>query len=450
MELSFAYNMFYSKDVVIDKLWCIASWLLRFISFFSIITAGILFVCVERHKPVKIDKAITITLLLKAVVLECGSFVVSLLSIDTLVMVAHRPGWIWKKLVSMNIACQNYLAPRTKVGQFNLLSYSSTDRKSWNFLKSLLEIFDFKEFIDNCRFNKYVSLDNNRITLRFDEVSTMRTNAPQVEELNHFCLIGDKIINELKEEITTDAVGQDNLTRFSRTSFEERLLIYHVATELYYDWQANQGNEIQPEEGNPSSPEQGNVSVEDKMFLKASKILSDYMLYLLVAHPSLLLPVLTPELRSYRDTRATTVRFFHDYCCQDEDNPYEAMRTNYTRFSGTTDGVKYRNSVVLDGIKVSNYVISRRKNDTGRLLCQLWLEMLCFAASQCNGQSHAKQLAVAPQEGQNNNEDSTTVTPQEGQNNNEDSTGVAPQEGQNNINEDLNQEQQRYTTLDTF
>ncbi|KAI4318103.1 hypothetical protein L6164_025911 [Bauhinia variegata] len=88
--------------------------------------------------------------------------------------------------------------------------------------------------------------------------------------------------------------------------------------------------------------------------------------------------------------------------------------------------------------------------------------MLCFAASQCNGQTHAKQpgkgrelftiiwlylihlgisyqyvvkktgnvflvpcnqTAVAPQEGQNNNEDSTAVTSQEGQNNNEDSTG---------------------------
>ncbi|KAI4318104.1 hypothetical protein L6164_025912 [Bauhinia variegata] len=97
----------------------------------------------------------------------------------------------------------------------------------------------------------------------------------------------------------------------SERSFEERLLIYHVATELYYDRKANHGNEIQPEEGNPSSPERGNVSVEDKRFLKASKILSDYMLYLLVAHPSLLLPVLTPELRSYRDTRVATVKFFH-------------------------------------------------------------------------------------------------------------------------------------------
>ncbi|KAI4318118.1 hypothetical protein L6164_025927 [Bauhinia variegata] len=196
-------------------------------------------------------------------------------------------------------------------------------------------------------------------------MSTMRTNAQQGEELNHFTPIGDKIIKELTEEITTDAVGQ-----------------------LYYDRKANQGNEIQPEEGNPSLPVQGNVSVEDKRFLKASKIQSDYILYLLVAHPSLLLPVLTPELRSYRDTRAATVRFF-----QHPSNSYEAMRTKtYTSFSQKGDGVKYKNSVVLDRIKVAEYLISKRNDDTGRFLRQLWLEMLCFAAFQCKGQSHAKQL----------------------------------------------------------
>ncbi|KAI4318120.1 hypothetical protein L6164_025929 [Bauhinia variegata] len=448
MELSFAYNMFYSKNVVIDKFWRIVSWLFRFISFFFIITAGILFFYVERHKPVKIDKAITITLLLKAVVLECGSFVVSLLSIDTLVMVAHPDGWIRRKLVSMIITCQNYLTPCTKVGQFNLLSYSIRDGKSCKLVKSFLQLFDFKEFSDNYRYSKHDLLDNEQRDLLFKEVRSIKTREQErggmpaeVKQLNP---VGYDIIQQLiTGGPTSSPMGRDTLIESSERSFEERLLIYHVATELYYAKKTNHPEEAQEN----SSPEHGNASEQNMRYLEASKILSDYMLYLLVAHPSLLLPVLTPELRSYRDTRAAIVRFFQFF--QDND-PYETMWTEYTRFS-ETDRVKYKNSVVLDGIKVSKYLTSKRQDDTGRLLCQLWLEMLCFAASQCKGQSHAKQLgkgrelftiiwlymihlgisyqyvvqktgniffvpcnrtAVAPQEGQSSNKDSTDVTSQ--------------------------------------
>ncbi|KAI4318075.1 hypothetical protein L6164_025884 [Bauhinia variegata] len=459
MELSFAYNMFYGKDVVIDKLWCIASWLLRFMSFFSIITAGILFVRVERQKPVKIYKAITITLQLKAVVLECGSFVVSLLSIDTLVMVAHPDGWIWRKLVSMITTCQNYLTPCTKVGQFNLLSYSIRDGKSSKFVESFLQRFDFKEFSDNYRYSKNDLLNNELRDPLFEEVRSIRTREQErggmpaeAKQLNPAGY--DIIQNLITGGPTSSPVGKDILIESSEGSFEDRLLIYHVATELYYAKKTNH-----PEEG--PSPEHRNVPEQNMRYLEASKILSDYMLHLLVAHPSLLWPVLTPELRSYRDTRAATVRFFQSF--QDND-PYETMWAQYTRFS-ETERVKYKSSVVLDGIEVSKYLTSKRNDDTGRLVCQLWLEMLCFAASQYKGQSHAMQLGkgrelftiiclcmihlgisyeyVVQKTGKiffvPGNQ--IAMAPQEGQNNNEDATGVAPQEGQDNMNEDSDQEQ---------
>ncbi|KAI4318072.1 hypothetical protein L6164_025881 [Bauhinia variegata] len=445
IELSFAYNMFYSKNVVIDKFWCIVSWLFRFISFLLIFTAGILFVCIERHKPVKIDKAITITLLLKAVVLECGSFVVSLLSIDTLVMVAHRDGWIWRKLVSMIITCQNNLTPCIKVGQFNLLSYSIRDGKSCKFVKSFLQRFDFKEFSDNYRYSKHDLLDNKLKHLLFEEVISLkkreqeRAGMPaEVKQLNP---VGYNIIQQLiTGGPTSSPMGRDILIESSERSFEERLLIYHVATELYYAKKTNHPEEAQEN----SSPDHGNFSEQNMRYLEASKILSDYMLYLLVAHPSLILPVLTPELRSYRDTRAATVRFFQFF--QDND-PYETMWTEYTRFS-ETDRVKYESSVVLDGIKVSKYLTSKRKDDTGRLLCQLWLEMLCFAASQCKGQSHAMQLGKGRElftivwlcmihigisyEYVVQKTGNVFFVPGN-------QTAMAPQEGQDNINEDSDQ-----------
>ncbi|KAI4318105.1 hypothetical protein L6164_025913 [Bauhinia variegata] len=362
-------------------------------------------------------------------------------------MVAHRPGWIWRKLVSMIIACQNYLAPSIKVGQFDLLSYGMRDQKSWNFVKSFLQRFDFKEFSDNYRYREHVLLDDKLRNLLYEGVDSIKRPHEQdrdgmpadIKKLDP--VVYDIIRQQITGNPASSPHGIDILIKSGERSFEERLLIYHVATELYCDWKEKQSNEkqrneIQSEERKLSSPEQGHVSVEDKRFLKASKIPSDYMLYLLVAHPPLLLPVLTPELRSYRETRAASVRFF-----QHPSNSYEAMRTKtYTIFSQKGDGVKYKNSVVLDGIKVAEYLISKRNDDTGRFLCQLWLEMLCFAASQFvapqEGQNSNKDsTAVTAREGQNSNEDSTAVTPQEGQNNNEDSTGVAPQEGQNDINE---------------
>ncbi|CBI21744.3 unnamed protein product, partial [Vitis vinifera] len=111
--------------------------------------------------------------------------------------------------------------------------------------------------------------------------------------------------------------------------FSHSILLWHIATDLCYENDA---------EKNPDC--------------KACKVLSDYMLYLLVMCP-FMLPDGIGEIR-YRDSCAEAKEFFKD-----------------------RKHIKSRTQACKDLL---------------RLMRGVWVEMLCYAASQCRPNQHAKQL----------------------------------------------------------
>ncbi|KAI4345854.1 hypothetical protein L6164_012943 [Bauhinia variegata] len=355
MELGFTYDMFYSKSIVMHS---ILGWVLRVINVIMIVVAYVLFVEIEKHKLSVIDGHVTNALLIKAGVLEFLSFLLSFMSSHTLVKIRNLEGSFWRGLENKIVSCHNLaeriFPPSIKVGQFNLVSYCSRDCKSWNWLRGFLENIELKEFVDNCRYVCHVPLDKRCKELIFGQVKSRSNNGQQEQNIS-----------------TEDPPSQlPELCKSLTRSFEERLLIYHIATELCHHERKDK---------------------EKSENLAIAKLLSDYMLNLMVVHPSLLSSLLTAELRSYSDTCSAAIEFLSRFRNDSLQGHYLRLRDQHMEVEAIN---KYTSSMLLQGI-----LVARELLDLGpveykwELLFELWAELLSFAASQSKGKSHARQLA---------------------------------------------------------
>ncbi|KAI4345852.1 hypothetical protein L6164_012941 [Bauhinia variegata] len=358
MELGFTYDMFYSKSIVMHS---ILGWVLRVINVIMIVVAYVLFLKIAKHKLPVIDGHVTNVLLIKAGVLEFLSLLLSLMSSHTLVKTRNHEGSFWRRLKNTIVSCHNlaewFVPPSIKVGQFNLVSYCSRESKSWNRLRGFLEHIELKEFVDNCRYVCHVPLDERCKELIFEEVRSRLNNIQQEQNIS-----------------TEDPLSQlPELCKSLTRSFEERLLMYHIATELCHHERKDKDNS------------------ED---LAIAKLLSDYMLNLMVVHPSLLSSLLTAELRSYSDTCSAAIKFLSTF-------PKDSLHDHYVRLKDQHAAVKevqaknsYTSSMLLQGILVARELLDLGPvENKWKLLFELWVELLCFAASQSKGKSHARQLA---------------------------------------------------------
>ncbi|RVW93522.1 hypothetical protein CK203_035040 [Vitis vinifera] len=122
---------------------------------------------------------------------------------------------------------------------------------------------------------------------------------------------------------------------------------------------------------------------------KACKVLSDYMLYLLVMCP-FMLPDGIGEIR-YRDSCAEAKEFFKDrkhiksrtQACKD------LLRVS-TEFPASQVKGDRSKSLLFDACRLAKSLQSREHK--WELMRGVWVEMLCYAASQCRPNQHAKQL----------------------------------------------------------
>lgn len=156
--------------------------------------------------------------------------------------------------------------------------------------------------------------------------------------------------------------------------FDESILLWHIATNhCYYD---------------PSF----RVSLITNVTI--SKLLSDYMLYLLVTHP-LMLPKGIGQIR-FQDTVAEAVNFF----AHTTQNDLKKLLRADSPFPEASLKRNVSKSVLFDGRKLADLLGSlERENGSSdiewkwEMISNVWVEMLCYAANQCSWNQHAQQLA---------------------------------------------------------
>jgi len=170
--------------------------------------------------------------------------------------------------------------------------------------------------------------------------------------------------------------GCDNLLPYTlHADYDKILILWHIATELCY------------------ITEEGNSENEQEI----SKVLSDYMLYLLIMEPSMMSAVAGTAQIRFRDTCAEAKLLFHYGGLLDK----EDMIQDFNRildFAVNHSTVKEDTSktVFIDACILAKELKKLEKNKW-KILSKVWVELLSYAACRCNANSHATQLSKGGQ-----------------------------------------------------
>ncbi|KAF8746405.1 hypothetical protein HU200_013348 [Digitaria exilis] len=183
---------------------------------------------------------------------------------------------------------------------------------------------------------------------------------------------------------------------------DESILSWHVATEIYLRWYT----ERQQETATGSRWEEGHRPLGYRA--EAVKDLSNYMLFLLATRDYMLSPTasriayveacyaLTALEYSSAEELITLLRRWGDSL--DRNNGAEIDFPFTTNTTGNRRLALIHSTTLRTGAQLGAKLIERglqesRAADSLGLLKEVWLEMLFYAACECSGYSHAKQLS---------------------------------------------------------
>ncbi|CAL5387133.1 unnamed protein product [Camellia sinensis] len=164
--------------------------------------------------------------------------------------------------------------------------------------------------------------------------------------------------------------------------FDQSILIWHLATEIWY---------------NLDYIKKADYESAGSIWQERGKSLSRYMLYLLVEHPNML-PIGMGHIR-FRDIYVELGDFIEeqlsksvlDISCKDASEMLvKVINTKDMVSVRGGEGGDKSNLVIFHACKLASQL--ENMNDKWRLIVDVWLEMLCHAASQCKGRLHAQQL----------------------------------------------------------
>ncbi|XP_044485435.1 uncharacterized protein LOC123211003 [Mangifera indica] len=448
IELGFMYDKLFTKATLIHSLWGI---LLRSVSFLSSVVAFILFKILinPRDYPDQKDVSITYSLLAGAVFLEVYSSVKLVFSDRTKLRLIQNQNprinrilldaifYIEARLINRKVwsepeGQEPVLTYRKRwsesMAQYNLISFCLKDMQA----KGLFSNFEKLPYIRQY-FQEYHHLTWEYVNDDLKEAifGQLKAKAERMKDSYTINLCkellaqrGDYVLEEIYEleelKWSTDELD-----------FDHSLLIWHIATTVCYEvdfaekppkplGDAKESEETKKpadakplgdakasgEAKKPADPkplEEAKASGEAKepgdttgsedakrglQMGKISKCLSNYMMYLLVFCP-FMMPKGMGEIR-YRDTCAHVKQLFNKQSSSMVVISTQLLEMLYRR--------SINQSVLSDGCKLAKklqWLESEKRwkrEEKWKMISEVWIEMLTYAANNCGWKDHAQQL----------------------------------------------------------
>ncbi|KAL6335324.1 hypothetical protein AAG906_029567 [Vitis piasezkii] len=345
MELSFLYDVLYTKATLVYSPLGI---LLRIASFFSTISTLAAFCFfIDRHEFSNIDINITYLLLLGAIFLEIYAIIMLILSDWSIV-------WLSSKKNSLTDSICRAITPfrpvltsdkrwSGRMAQNNLIDSCLRDKTKFN---QFPRFFDMNKFLEKYWYMSWEKVDD-------------------MKEPIFCCLLRKKKLFETLRWSIIDV------------EFDHSILLWHIATDLCYPCDVDK------------SPD-----TNLKSWCKLSKCLSEYMLYLLVMCP-FMLPKGIGEFR-FRDTCSEAKRFFQQRR-ESISNRNEACRL-LLEVDTEVEPIKVKGdkskSVLFEACRLAKTLksLEMEMGEKWKMVNEVWVEMLCYAASHCGWIQHGQQL----------------------------------------------------------
>jgi hypothetical protein len=363
IELGFLYDRIYSKvteiswlRVILHSITCLSS--ISALVFFSIMTT-------RKNVYSKKDTMISYLLLVGAVLLDCYSITVLLLS-DWAVIWFTSSKLVGDFLYRINCLspllsfCREQKRWSRSMGQHNLTSAQSN--KPLNELRK-------QYFAGKWNIHSREDVDEVLKELIFKQVKDKRSryDPDTIDFLTLLKLLEERGNNALQRYDCFDKLGWS----VTHVEFSQSLLIWHVATLVCY-----------------IDDSQNNSFAKERNCVMSSRSLSDYMLYLLVYRPTMLAIKLSGT--GYAETTTHLGRLLRRNTL-DELLPEPPAMLNEIKL--TDEGGM---SALLDGcvLAMSLQTLDGCPNaKKWEMISEVWVEMLMYAASHCGWKQHADALA---------------------------------------------------------
>ncbi|KAK2652981.1 hypothetical protein Ddye_012837 [Dipteronia dyeriana] len=374
IELRLIYDVLYTKAAIVYSRIGIS---LRCISSISSVSALVLFsIIIGMQSYSQIDITVTYLLLVGAVLLEIYAFILIFYSDWTKLWLvkfkvarhSHMSRTLvdnfWRFTSCLHSRLSNNKRWSESMGQYNLMnSVFGTKQRRYLGLEMLSCTSELCEFSEKYQYLKWEDVN---ISLQETIFKYLKERADELHQtrqpfLQSFQKTRDKLLSRSGEDVLR-RYGYDHL--LVDEEYDARIIIWHIVTDKYYRYDLNnvQGN--------------ANMLNQD---CKISKWLSDYMLYLLLVCPSML-PKGIGEIRYEHTYVDATIKLppskqrfkvnkelKSDICPQ---SVFEKARGLASQLKGDENGWEKR----------------------WELISEVWLEMLAYAAQNCEWKGHAQHL----------------------------------------------------------
>ncbi|KAK3187825.1 hypothetical protein Dsin_027386 [Dipteronia sinensis] len=399
IELGFMYDLLYTKARVIYTCWGLIS---RGITTSLTCLVLVIFTVSDKRKySKKVDVYITYWLLVVAIILEIYAALLLLFSDQSKRwLIEHKRTCIVKFINRFSTILVKVPRWSNKMTKYSITCFCLKEKPGNKFLR----LFCLDKLREKHRYKASDPVPENLKKSIFKHVGEKYSQFKEKQGTN--TSIRDLYAQPVGSVVLEKYKLLDHQEWSNKIEFDQSILIWHIATDLCY----------------LSSSDQ---DLKDPI-CKTSKLLSDYMLYLLVMHP-FLLPVGIGLIR-FRDTESEARSFFEERMSIFSINSTQSQNNQASQDQGThqshndqatTDQdpiskkriqaitmllkvkthvppIKVKGdrskSVLFDACRLASALNKISDKKKWEMIRDVWLEMLTYAACQSRGSQHARHL----------------------------------------------------------
>ncbi|CAL5412095.1 unnamed protein product [Camellia sinensis] len=381
LELNFFYEILYTKAKVLRGRY---GFLLRFVSFVLTVAAIVHFYLIDKQGFQKMDLRITYILLLGAIALDISSFLKVGFSDQIAVALtqSNNPSLVVRILrKSLNVNRERWPDENSNSTQHcttcSFGRFMQVMHRTWsesiyqrNLIRYCLKRGKFFGHKKGSKYYFWVKFTNDLRDFIFEELQMKSKLADDIETA--------KEIHQARGDWVLRVEGCTDLLHWiNDNDFDESLLLWHIATELCFAREEISMN---------------------KDFRGLSKILSDYMLYLLLVPYKMMSAVARIGQIRFQDTCAEAINFFRERKIgQSKKVPLHIqacrsiLNVNVTVKPAIVKGDRSK-SVLFDACMLAKELEELGEGKKWVIISKVWVEMLSYAASRCTALAHAQQL----------------------------------------------------------
>ncbi|CAH8278199.1 unnamed protein product [Arabidopsis lyrata] len=256
----------------------------------------------------------------------------------------------------------------------------------WDILSELFDISDTLDKVHKTLFVHGEPMTKELWTFMFEELRNKSKYGDSPENAKRISLARGEWT--LRENLPEDAEREKLVRYVTKVDYDQSLLMWHIATELCYQQHEKE-----------TIPEGYDEQCKHYSNREFSKIISDYMMYLLILQPGLMSEVAGIGKIRFRDTLAEADKFFQRRHIEDKRSVKIAtinildVETGFEPMDVKGDRSK---SVLFDASKLAKDLAEMEKThkkDKWEILSKVWVELLCHAACHCDATAHVEQLS---------------------------------------------------------